>query len=78
MSRPSWMPSCLLHELSLSSSVHQFVLFSSISGILGSRRLGHYAATSAFLDAFAFARRALGLPATVVNWGVWKSFADAI
>ena len=77
MFRPKLDAVCLLHELSLSSSVHQFVLFSSISGILGSRWLGHYAATSAFLDAFAFARRALGLPATVVNWGVWKSLADS-
>ena len=77
MFRPKLDAVCLLHELSLRSIVDQFVLFSSISGILGSRWLGHYAATSAFLDAFAFARRALGLPATVVNWGVWKSLADS-
>ena len=77
MFRPKLDAVCLLHELSLSSSVHQFVLFSSISGILGSRWLGHYAATSTFLDTFAFARRTLGLPATVVNWGVWKSLADS-
>ena len=77
MFRPKLDAVCVLHELSLRSTVHQFVLFSSISGILGSRWLGHYAATSAFLDAFAFARRALGLPATVVNWGVWKSLADS-
>jgi len=77
MFRPKLDAVCLLHELSLSSAVHQFVLFSSISGILGSRWLGHYAATSTFLDTFAFARRAVGLPATVVNWGVWKSLADS-
>jgi len=66
----------LLHELSLKTDVRQFVLFSSISGLLGSRWLAHYTATSAFLDTFAFARRNLGLPATVVNWGLWKSLAD--
>ena len=60
----------------MTATVSQFVLFSSISGILGSRWLAHYAATSTFLDTLAFARRALGLPATVVNWGVWKSLAD--
>ena len=59
-----------------STPVRQFVLFSSISGLLGSRWLGHYAATSTFLDTFAYARRNLGLPATAINWGLWKSLAD--
>jgi phthiocerol/phenolphthiocerol synthesis type-I polyketide synthase B len=66
----------LLHRLSLKQPVTQFVLFSSISGLLGSRWLGHYAATTTFLDAFAYARRAAGLPATAINWGLWKSLAS--
>ena len=66
----------LLHTLSLRTAVRQFLLFSSVSGLLGSRWLAHYTATSAFLDTFAYARRHLGLPATVVNWGLWKSLAD--
>ncbi|MFM9034351.1 MAG: SDR family NAD(P)-dependent oxidoreductase [Mycobacterium sp.] len=66
----------LLHRLSLKHPVRQFVLFTSISGLLGSRWLGHYAATTTFLDAFAYARRAAGLPATAVDWGWWKSLAD--
>jgi len=66
----------LLHTLSLKHPVRQFVLFTSISGLLGSRWLGHYAATTTFLDTFAYARRAAGLPATAVNWGWWKSLAD--
>ncbi len=66
----------LLHTLSLRTAVRQFVLFSSVSGLLGSRWLAHYTATSAFLDTFAQARRNLGLPATVVNWGLWKSLAE--
>ncbi|MGE0216906.1 SDR family NAD(P)-dependent oxidoreductase, partial [Mycolicibacterium sp.] len=65
-----------LHTLSLPHPVRQFVLFSSISGILGSRWLAHYAATTTFLDTFAFARRAAGLPACAINWGLWKSLAD--
>jgi phthiocerol/phenolphthiocerol synthesis type-I polyketide synthase B len=44
--------------------------------LLGSRWLAHYTATSTFLDTFAYARRNLGLPATVINWGLWKSLAD--
>jgi len=66
----------LLHRLSLRMPVRQFVLFSSISGLLGSRWLAHYTATSTFLDTFAYARRLLGLPATVVDWGLWGSLAD--
>ena len=66
----------VLHTLSLKKDLRHFVLFSSISGLLGSRWLAHYTATSAFLDTFAYARRNLGLPATVVNWGLWKSLAD--
>ena len=65
MFRPKLDVVCLLHTLSLSMQVRQFVLFSSISGLLRSRWLGHYTATSTYLDTFAYARRALGLPATV-------------
>src|SRR5699024_4075727 len=65
-----------LHHLSLRHPVRRFVLFSSISGLTGSRWLAHYAATTTFLDAFAYARRAAGLPATAINWGLWKSLTD--
>jgi phthiocerol/phenolphthiocerol synthesis type-I polyketide synthase B len=76
MFRPKLDAAWLLHTLSLRHPVRQFVLFTSISGLLGSRWLGHYAATTTFLDAFAHARRAAGLPATAVEWGWWKSLAD--
>jgi phthiocerol/phenolphthiocerol synthesis type-I polyketide synthase B len=76
MFRPKLNVLSLLHKLSLRQPVRQFVLFSSISGLLGSRWLGHYAATTTFLDTFAYARRAAGLSATAINWGLWKSLAD--
>jgi phthiocerol/phenolphthiocerol synthesis type-I polyketide synthase B len=76
MFRPKLDVVSLLHELSLPHPVRQFVLFSSISGVTGSRWLGHYAATTTFLDTFAYARRAAGLPATAINWGLWKSLTD--
>uniref|UniRef100_A0A5Q5BKT4 Beta-ketoacyl synthase n=3 Tax=Mycobacteriaceae TaxID=1762 RepID=A0A5Q5BKT4_MYCSS len=66
----------VLHRLSLAHPVRQFVLFTSISGLIGSRWLAHYTATTTFLDTFAYARRAAGLPATAINWGFWKSLAD--
>ncbi|BBZ48734.1 type I polyketide synthase [Mycobacterium heidelbergense] len=80
MFAPKVDAAALLHRLSLTTaatSLRHFVLFSSISGLTGSRWLGHYAATSGYLDALAYARRVMGLPATTVNWGLWKSLADA-
>ena len=76
MFRPKLDVVALLHKLSMRHPVRQFVLFSSISGLTGSRWLAHYAATTTFLDTFAFARRAAGLPATAINWGLWKSLSD--
>ncbi|GAB3225711.1 type I polyketide synthase [Mycolicibacterium hippocampi] len=76
MFRPKMDAVAALHKLSLGHPVQQFVLFSSISGVLGSRWLAHYAATTTYLDTFAYARRAAGLPACAVNWGLWKSLAD--
>ena len=77
MFRPKLDVVALLHKLSVRHPVRQFVLFSSVSGLTGSRWLAHYAATTTFLDTFAFARRAAGLPATAVNWGLWKSLSDS-
>jgi phthiocerol/phenolphthiocerol synthesis type-I polyketide synthase B len=67
----------VLHKLTLTHPVRRFVLFSSITGILGSRAVAHYTAANSLLDTFAYARRALGLAATVVDWGLWKSWSDA-
>ncbi|HSS24972.1 MAG TPA: SDR family NAD(P)-dependent oxidoreductase, partial [Mycobacterium sp.] len=77
MFRPKLDAARLLHRLSLKQPVKHFVSFSSISGLIGSRWLAHYTATSAFLDTLGYARRLMGLPATVVAWGLWKSLADA-
>jgi acyl transferase domain-containing protein/acyl carrier protein len=67
----------VLHRLTLRNPVRRFVLFSSITGILGSRWLGHYTAANTFLGGLAYARRTLGLAATVIEWGLWKTWADA-
>lgn len=76
MFRPKLDVVAVLHKLSIRHPVRYFVLFSSISGITGSRWLAHYTATTTFLDTYAYARRAAGLPATAINWGLWKSLND--
>ena len=63
----------VLHDLSLHTPVRHFVAFSSITGVIGSRWLAHYTAAGAYLDTFAAHRRTLGLPATVVDWGLWRT-----
>ena len=77
MFAPKLDAAALLHRLTLKKPVRHFLLFSSISGLTGSRWLAHYTATSGYLDALAYARRVMGLAATTVNWGLWKSLADA-
>lgn len=60
----------LLHEHTKSLPLDAFVMFSSASSIFGNPGQGNYAAANAFLDALAHHRRASGLPALAVNWGV--------
>ena len=68
--KPKALGAWLLHGETKSMDLDAFVMFSSASSIFGNPGQGNYAAANAFLDSLAHHRRALGLPALAVNWGV--------
>lgn len=58
-----------LHNATKTLPLDFFILFSSISALVGNSGQTNYVAANCYLDALAWHRRAAGLPATSINWG---------
>ena len=59
-----------LHEQTQRLPLDFFILFSSVSALIGNPGQANYVAANAFLDGLAHYRRLNGCPAMSINWGV--------
>ncbi|KAL2060534.1 hypothetical protein VTL71DRAFT_9175 [Oculimacula yallundae] len=59
-----------LHKALLNQELDFFLLFSSMSGVIGQIGQANYNSANAFLDSFVSYRHGLGLPASVIDIGV--------
>ena len=66
-----------LHRQTRDLDLDFFVVFSSMTAMLGNAGQGNYAAANAFLDALVHYRRGLGLPGLALDWGIWRDVGMA-
>nr|VFK64743.1 MAG: Acyl transferase domain-containing protein [Candidatus Kentron sp. UNK]VFK71219.1 MAG: Acyl transferase domain-containing protein [Candidatus Kentron sp. UNK] len=72
---PKVSGSWILHTLTQNLPLDFFVCFSSMASLMGLPGQGNYASATAFLDALAHHRHAMGLPGLSINWGAWENMA---
>ncbi|MBV8292503.1 MAG: SDR family NAD(P)-dependent oxidoreductase, partial [Mycobacterium sp.] len=73
----AWNLHRALQEANADQPLDWFCSFSSAAALVGSPGQGAYAAANSWLDAFTLWRRARGLQATAIAWGVWAQIGRA-
>jgi acyl carrier protein len=66
-----------LHQLTAAQALDFFVVFSSITGLLGHAGQANHAAANVFLDGLMHYRRARQLPGLSIAWGAWSEVGVA-
>ena len=66
-----------LHRATAHLELDLFVMFSSVTGVVGNPGQANHAAANAFLDQLARHRRAMGLAGQSIAWGAWSELGEA-
>ena len=74
---PKMLGAWQLHQATVNRDLDLFVLFSSITGVVGNSGQGNHASANAFLDQLAGYWRSLGLPGQSIAWGAWSGLGEA-
>lgn len=69
---PKALGAWYLHTLTQTLDLDCFVLYGSISSLIGTNGLAHYTAANQFLNGLSQHRQQQGLNAVCINWGPWQ------
>ena len=67
--RPKLLGAWHLHSLTLDIPIDHFVVYSSVTTLIGNPGQANYVAANAGLEGLSELRRGMGLPATCIGWG---------
>ena len=74
---PKMLGAWTLHRATMCRDLDLFLLFSSMTGVLGNTGQSNHAAANAFLDELARHRRSQGLAGQSIAWGPWSGLGEA-
>ena len=75
---PKMQGTWIMDKLTEDENMDFFVMFSSITSILGGQGQGDYTAANAYMDSFAAYRSKLGKRTIAINWPAWKETGMAV